>query len=163
MGVTLDVHTCKLEQGANPFPEAIDLVAPFPKHALIAHNHSSIESFILSQNVWPRLEHIPAFSFAAIRSSMQHCSSMAWHCRRCGIWCHHRRYTPISSCLSCSLMKDFMFLLPLCKSGHLVIQLLPGANFIALLKQTICLSTKIARFFHTCYWPKFHAIYIAYD
>ena len=38
-----------------------------------------------------------------------------------------------------------------------------GANFIELLKQKFCLSTKIARLFYTCYWPKFHAIYIACD
>ena len=37
----------------------------------------------------------------------------------------------------------------------------PGANFIELLKQKICLSTKIACLFYTCYWPKFHAVYIA--
>ena len=37
------------------------------------------------------------------------------------------------------------------------------ANFIELLKHKICLSTKIARLFYTCYWPKFHAIYIACD
>ena len=36
-----------------------------------------------------------------------------------------------------------------------------GANFIELLKQKICLSTKLARLFYTCYWPKLHAIYIA--
>ena len=39
----------------------------------------------------------------------------------------------------------------------------PGANFIEVLKQKFCLSTKIARLFYTCYWPKFYAIYIAHD
>ena len=29
-------------------------------------------------------------------------------------------------------------------------------------KQKICLSTKIARLFYTCYWQKFYGIYIAY-
>ena len=38
-----------------------------------------------------------------------------------------------------------------------------GANFIELLKQIICLSMKIARLFYTCYWLKFHGIYIACD
>ena len=38
-----------------------------------------------------------------------------------------------------------------------------GANFIELLKQKNCLSTKIARLFYTCYWPKSHTICIACD
>ena len=37
------------------------------------------------------------------------------------------------------------------------------ANFIELLKQKSCLSTKIARLFYTCYLQKFQAIYIACD
>ena len=34
---------------------------------------------------------------------------------------------------------------------------------IELLQQKCCFSTKIARLFYTCYWQKFHAIYIACD
>ena len=40
---------------------------------------------------------------------------------------------------------------------------LPWANFKELLKQKICLSTKTARLFYTCYWPKCYAIYIDCD
>ena len=38
-----------------------------------------------------------------------------------------------------------------------------GANFTQVLKQKICLSTKIACLFYKCYWPKCYAIYIACD
>ena len=44
-----------------------------------------------------------------------------------------------------------------------VISIAPGANFIELLKQKICLSKKIACLFFTCYWQNFHVIYIACD
>ena len=40
---------------------------------------------------------------------------------------------------------------------------IPGTNFMELLKQKTCLSTKTPCLFYTCYWPKFHAIYIAFD
>ena len=58
--------------------------------------------------------------------------------------------------------RRYPFIYPWVKRSNDIVNCLaqvlwPGANFIELLKQKSCLSTKTARLVYTCYWSKFHA------